>query len=531
MSTTVLHLEKNYEIRHMKMTSIRNQFTIIFISLLVGILFLCLLVNNIFFQRYSVGNKRRVIHTAYNTFNELFEDSEDDYESDEFNVLFENICNANGLSVVVLDPSLEVVKASMHDDTKVVERLTSYIFKNDPNYLFNGLDSEGRGQDERGLGNNNKGDNILEQSDNYVMRLSMDPRMGKEYIELMGNLDCGDVILIRSAVESIRENAAVSNRFLLYVSLLAIILGSVLIWYVAAKITNPILKLADISNRMAHLDFQAKYEGEDNNEIGYLGEHMNVLSETLENTISELKNANNELKDDLERREKLDEMRSDFISNVSHELKTPIAIIQGYAEGLLDEVNEDPESREYYCEVIIDEAAKMNRMVRNLLTLNQLEFGTNSMNIERFDLAELVRNCIASSGILAERADVSIDLKCPDSLFAWGDEYMIEEVFNNYLSNALHYVSGEKIIRVSLESRGDAARVTVYNSGDHIPDEAIDQIWTKFYKVDKARSREYGGSGVGLSIVKAIMESHHQNYGVENQPGGVSFFFEVDCKS
>ncbi len=537
----------------MKKTSIRIQFAIIFISVLVGILFLCIIVNNIFLQRYSVGNKRKVMQNAYSKLNELFESSDGDYETEEFDVEFYDICNSNSLSVIVLDPSLEIVKSSMHDDNKVVERLYSFIFKHDPNYLFKGGQSDdaqdGSDKDDSNQDGSNRDDskgntdnpkdnpkvffseNILEQNDNYIMCLSMDPRMGKEYIELMGNLDCGDIVLIRSAVESIRENAAVSNRFLAYVSLLALILGSVLIWYVATKITKPILQLADISNRMTHLDFQAKYEGRENNEIGYLGEHMNALSETLEKTISELKNANNELKDDLDKREKLDAMRSDFISNVSHELKTPIAIIQGYAEGLKDDVNEDPESREYYCEVIIDEATKMNRMVKNLITLNQLEFGSNSMNIEHFDLAELVRNFIASSRILADQAGARIEIESPENLYVWGDEYMIEEVVNNYFSNALHYLSGEKIIRVTLEQLEETARVTIFNTGANIPEEALDQIWTKFYKVDKARSREYGGSGVGLSIVKAIMESHHQKYGVENREDGVAFFFEVDCKS
>ena len=139
------------------------------------------------------------------------------------------------------------------------------------------------------------------------------------------------------------------------------------------------MELVRISGKMIQLDFDAKYTGNSKTEIALLGKNINELSETLENTISELKSANNELKRDIERKNKIDEMRIEFLSNVSHELKTPIALIQGYAEGLKEGISEDEESKDFYCEVIMDEAAKMNNMVKKLLTLNQLEFGNDTV--------------------------------------------------------------------------------------------------------------------------------------------------------
>ena len=279
---------------------------------------------------------------------------------------------------------------------------------------------------------------------------------------------------------------------------------------------------------MVHLDFDAKYAGRAKNEIGLLGENINKLSESLEKAISDLKTANNELQRDIEKKEKIDEMRKAFLANVSHELKTPIALIQGYAEGLSEGMVEDEESRDFYCGVIVDEASKMNRMVQKLLTLNQLEFGNDVTTMERFDITELVKNYIQSAAILTKQNEIQVILEETPSIFVWGDEYKTEEVFMNYFSNAVNHCSGEKKIVVTLERHENLVRVSVFNTGQPIPEESIPHLWEKFYKVDKARTREYGGSGVGLSIVKAIMDSMNHAYGMENYKNGVLFWFELE---
>ena len=180
------------------------------------------------------------------------------------------------------------------------------------------------------------------------------------------------------------------------------------------------MELAGISERMKHLDFNAKYTGDDRTEIAILGNNINEMAEALETTISELKTANNELLKDIEKKDRVDEMRKEFLSNVSHELKTPIALIQGYAEGLREGINDDAESREFYCDVIIDEAAKMNTMVKKLLTLNQLEFGNEVVNMERFDIAALIRNYIASSDILLKERNISVRMEDYGAIHVWG---------------------------------------------------------------------------------------------------------------
>lgn len=206
-------------------------------------------------------------------------------------------------------------------------------------------------------------------------------------------------------------------------------------------------------------------------------------------------------------------------------------MIQGYAEGLQDNINDDQESREFYCEVIIDEANKMNKMVKKLLTLNQIEFGSDQVHFERFDIVQVLRSSVNSATLLAEQKDAEILFYETDPVYVWADEYMIEEVITNYISNAVNHVDGERVIRVTMERRGDVERISVFNTGKTIPEEDLDKIWIKFYKVDKARTRAYGGNGIGLSIVKAIMDSMNQKCGVINHENGVEFWFELDCKT
>ena len=307
-----------------------------------------------------------------------------------------------------------------------------------------------------------------------------------------------------------------------------IIVTTITIILITRRYTKPVLKLAEISTKMADLDFDTKYEGSRKDEIGTLGQSMNHMSEKLETTISDLKTANLELQKDIAQKDEIDRMRTEFISNVSHELKTPISLIQGYAEGLQEGISDNPEDREYYCDVIIDEAGKMNHMVRQLLNLIHLEQGDNQITMERFDIVSVISGVISSMKIKTESAGVEIQFNYKNPIYVWADEFQIEEVITNYLSNAINHVDEHKQIYVDILEKNGIIRVSFFNTRKQIPDEDIENIWVKFYKVDKARTREYGGNGIGLSIVKAIMERHKKDYGVQNHENGVEFWFELD---
>ena len=225
----------------------------------------------------------------------------------------------------------------------------------------------------------------------------------------------------------------------------------------------------------------------------------------------------------------VEELKTDFTNNMTHELKTPIALIQGYAEGLKDNINDDEESREFYCDVIIDEAAKMNEMVKKLLNLNQLEFGEDQVNMERFDLNAVIKGVLQSSDILIRQKEAKVLFTGGDPLYVWGDEFKVEEVITNYLTNALNHLDYDHTIEITCKKEGNVVKTTVFNTGDPIPEEDLDKVWVKFFKVDKARTREYGGSGIGLSIVKAIMDSFQQQCGCQNYDNGVAFWFTLEA--
>jgi len=336
--------------------------------------------------------------------------------------------------------------------------------------------------------------------------------------------------IIRTPLESIRESADISNKFYFAVGLMIIILSGLVIMVVTRRITRPISELTELSRKMSDLDFEAKYESKVGNEIDVLGDNFNRMSSQLETTISELKSANNELQRDIEDKIKIDKMRKEFLDNVSHELKTPIALIQGYAEGLKENISDDPESREFYCDVIMDEASKMNKLVKNLLTLNQLESGKDAVVMERFDIVSLIRGVLQTMNIMIGQKNAKVIFEAEKPVYVWADEFKIEEVVTNYVSNALNHLEGEKEIEIKLQDEGNRVKISVFNTGTPIPEADVPNLWNKFYKVDKARTREYGGSGIGLSIVKAIMESMNQEYGVQNFDNGVEFWFTLDRK-
>lgn len=489
----------------MKKHSLTRQIASIVSILVAGAILLCWVLNTTLLPRYYMHNKKHVLMENYETISNASE--QDKLESDEFTVTFDNLCSNGNIMTLILQPDGKVLRSSVND----LDALRGELW----NVLLHTDDME-----------------VLYSNDQYQLLRKNDTRLDSEYLVLVGVLENGDMILMRTAVESIRESAAISNRFLLFVGAAAIVSSLLVAFFTTRHITKPLQQLTDISKRMVDLDFNAKYESNRSNsyEVEELGNHINRLSENLERTISELKTANVELQDDIEKKIQIDEMRKEFLSNVSHELKTPLALIQGYAEGLQECINDDAESREFYCDVIIDEADKMNRMVKKLLTLNQLEFGNDQVVMERFDMTELVRGVANSTKILMEQKGIRLELDNLEEAWVWGDEFKVEEVITNYMSNAINHADGGKVIRVFYTRFEDKLRVSVFNTGQPIPEDDIDKIWVKFYKVDKARTREYGGSGIGLSIVKAIMDSFHQQCGVINHEEGVEFWMELSTK-
>lgn len=368
------------------------------------------------------------------------------------------------------------------------------------------------------------------QKDKPLIEMRFDRRMEANFVSLYGQINDEVYVYLGTPVAAIQESADIAIKFSIITGILTILLGGIIIFLLTSRITKPIVKLNDIAKKMAVLDFSEKYDSGRTDEIGTLGASINSLSTQLEKSIGELQQANYKLMQDIEKERKIDEMRKGFISNVSHELKTPIALVQGYAEGLKLNINDDEENKNYYCDVIIDEAEKMNSMVKKLLELSELEFNNISLDREDFSAAELIKNVLRKNSLILTEKETNITFNCNgnEEVIINADYYLTEQVLMNYISNAINHLDDKKLLSIDLKIVNNKARVEVFNSGKNIPEDSIENIWMSFYKVDKARTRAYGGTGLGLSIVKATQKAHNNGYGVENRPEGVVFWFEAD---
>jgi len=509
------------------MKTLRSRLTVTYIVLVAILVVTIWGVNHWYLEKYYISEKVTSLNDAYETIDRQIAANREagvsiaeamrqeqsirgDITEGNLRKLIREFSDTSNVSILMIDNDTResALYSTARDADFLKMRVNRYIF----------------GQDRLNS-------HVLEEYENYRIEQTFDPARGGMYLESWGFFsDNSTAFIMSTPLSSIRESVDLSNRFLAYVGLSVAGLGAVIIYLLTKRMAAPINEISILSERMSNLDFDVKFQpdGREVEEIRVLGNSMNSLSERLKDTIGELKSANNQLQKDIEEKTRIDEMRKEFIANVSHELKTPIALIQGYAEGLQEGMAEDKESRDYYCEVIVDEAGKMNQMVRQLLTLSSLESGNDRTVMERFDLVELIQGVIDAAQLMIQQNEITIRFDYAEPIYVWADEFKIEEVVTNYLSNAIHHADGEKLISVRVLREGDRVRVEVFNTGNQIPDEALPNLWTKFYKVDKARTRAYGGSGIGLSIVKAIMDGHHQECGVNNWENGVEFWFTLD---
>ncbi len=332
--------------------------------------------------------------------------------------------------------------------------------------------------------------------------------------------------ILTVTIQSIQDSIGIFNAFTVIIAALFMILSGVAVGFFSRRFTQPILQMNAVTQNLAAQDFTKKVAPSTKDELGDLGLSINKMSEQLETSIRDLKRANQQLAEDIELKNRIDTMRKEFIANASHELKTPISLILGYSEALklpgLDQLTVAE-----YLDIIIDESNKMNKLVMSLLKISQLEGGFQQFCVESFPIKGLVDETMKLFSIkFAEKAvNVCVDA---DDIDVVSDYDAIQTVLNNYLSNAINHVEGEMRIGVTVKpDETGRIRVEVFNTGKPIPEESLTRIWESFYKVDKARTRAYGGQGLGLSIVRILLESLHAGYGVANKEDGVLFWFDL----
>lgn len=484
-------------------------FVTLSLTILLIILFL-IVVNNFALENFYLYSKQQTLKSVYEKINNYYK-----YSRQENNIEteLENIAVKNNFDILIKDNNGINVYTTNKDFSNVIGTIGDMI----NNYNINSSKQ-------------------IESNENFSIKKQRDLKNGISYILLTGRLDNGYFLYIRIPVNSIQDSVRISNNFLLLMAGFTIMIASIMVTIVSKKFTEPILELNSIAKKMANLDFSKKYkvtEGQD--EINNLGKSINIMSDKLEATIKQLRDTNIELERDIEEKSKLNEMRTSFISDASHELKTPITLIQGYSEGLLENVNTDEESRKFYAEVILDETNKMDKLVKQLLELMKLEYGSRKFNNHEFNIVELENEVVRKSKVMLEEKKINVEIENCKEIKVIADDFYIEQVITNYLTNAIKHVKEvdrKKTIKISNEILLDQnkVRIKVFNTGSKIEEENINRVWNRFYKVDESRNREDGGTGIGLAFVKAVMSNYHNKYGVNNVENGVEFYFELDLE-
>jgi signal transduction histidine kinase len=487
-----------------KFQSIRVKlFLIISIIIFIVIMFL-ILANNILLEHFYLYTKSKNILAIYYNINNYYEEKQTDSTGIKLELEKQSI--NNNYDIVINNAEDETVYSS-------VKEFSSY-----EDYLMLSATSS----------------NVLYEKDNIYITKIEDKSTNITYLFFQAKL-CNDYNLyITMPFDSIKQSIEISNRCLCFMGIFTILIAGIVVSFVSKKFTEPIIELDAIADKMAHLDFSHKYfVTSDNDEINELGRSINIMSDKLENTIKQLRQSNIELEKDIEKKSKIDEMRKQFISDVSHELKTPIGLIRGYAEGLIENVNTDDEGRKYYAEVILDESNKMERLVYQLLQLMKLEYGKSEFNDQAFDICEVITETIRRTKMVVNEYNIEVKFDYKEPVFVYADDFYIEQVVTNYFTNAIKQaqtVNGKKMIQVYVEKfeESNKVRISVYNTGKQLSEETMARIWNRFYKEDESRNRANGGTGIGLSIVKAIMNNYKQDYGVVNKDDGVEFYFELE---
>ena len=351
-----------------------------------------------------------------------------------------------------------------------------------------------------------------------------------KYIVCMAPFTSSDnksyIVIAVTSFQTITEATQVIKDFYKYIGIVVIALGLILSYIYSDLISKPLISINKTAKKLSALDFSEKCTVDRDDEIGSLAKTLNFLSQNLYNALEDLKIKNEKLKEEVERERRLEKLRKDFIAGASHELKTPIGIISGYAEGIKDGIADD-ESRDIYLDIIIDEAKKMDTLVMDMLELSKLENGKSDILLSSFSLSKLTQRIITKNSVDINNNNLEVITNINDNYLVMADEFKIEQVITNFLTNAIKYTSSGNKIIIDINENNSIINFSIENTGTHIDEKELPEIWTQFYRGDSSRTRVGKSFGLGLSIVKNILLLHKSNFGAVNTKDGVKFYFTL----
>ncbi|SDP62017.1 His Kinase A (phospho-acceptor) domain-containing protein [Clostridium gasigenes] len=364
--------------------------------------------------------------------------------------------------------------------------------------------------------------NYILNNKNYEAKLKS-PSGDNEILlnsESRGN---GSVVAF-SNLSQVNDIMGTMNGFYFIIFFIILILVIIISIVYSKFMIRPLLDMSKVAKRISECDFNHNYEVDREDEIGTLGNSLNLISDNLQGALNELKSSNIKLKEDINIQSIQEEKRKELVANISHELKTPITIIQGVIGGIKNGIY----TTEMYDD-ILEETGKMNDLVKEMLEISKLESPAFKLKKEPFDLCRVIlkENDKLRSMINKKKLNFNIDIN--DEAIAVGDEKRINQVITNLFTNAIKYTPCGENINLKVELDGKKYKFTIENFGVTLEEEDLKNIWNSFYRGEKSRNKKYGGTGLGLFIVKIILELHGSNFGVESGSNSVIFFFDLEC--
>jgi len=359
----------------------------------------------------------------------------------------------------------------------------------------------------------------------------LDPWSGIRYAVLVAplstSLDEDRYVFALTSLQPVGEAVDILKQYFIYLAPVILILVLILSLIYSRIISRPLVKLSQSAGRMAQLDFSVQPEIHSKDEFGDLSRSMSTLSQNLNAALQNLQQANEQLHTEMEEKQRSEQLRKELIANISHELKTPLGIVKGFAEGLQDDVAVD--KRERYLQLIVSETDRMNALIMDMLELSKFEAKAIQLRLRDIPLGELIHRVAASFAHQLESKKLYIDIQADSDWVVSADSRRLEQVVLNLLSNAIRHASQGSTIRVDIEQlMHGQIKTAIANAGAPIDAEDLARIWDQFYRAERSRDRKSGGTGLGLAIVKHILELHGSTYGAANTDQGVVFHFTLE---
>lgn len=496
--------------------SLSKRLFVITLSLISGIMIFAFFAQAIFFEKFYSYKKTHSLVREVSKFRDLYSlhiDSSSPEDKGLYSALkkFEDDTNAQ-IAITSLNGDVMYISNEYNGDSIVPQTLASFCMELiNNNDLINDVIKNSR----------IRYTNFYSES-NGVQKIGVISPMS-----LQSKND--SLIFCVASIQPIEEASEVINEFFIYLFLALIIVAAILALIYSDMVSKPLVTLTYVADKMANMDFSVVCSTKRKDEIGSLAHSLNILSNNLHNALIDLQDKNKKLECDIEKERQIETMRKEFTANVSHELKTPIGIIEGYAEGIRDGIVKG-EDADLYLETIIDEAKKMSVLVTNMLELSKLESGASKPNFEDFNINRLIAKVIKKHEPEFEAHRFNVNFNSSNSYsYVYADAFQMEQVFTNLITNAIKYTPPGNDININIEEGLDKFRLSVQNMGTSIPESKIDRLFDKFYRVDKSRERtQRNSTGLGLSIVKNILKLHNSEFNIRNINGGVEFYFYLE---